>query len=252
MISPWRPWRDQTERAGLMNERVSNPQADDVLSSIRRLVADEPEAVRVPVVDVLRQTPPLLKLTPAQRVEPLRLLDPVQPAAPLRLHSAAPPPRLLLVQPESPTAPQVDEVEEAPIILDAVSLDAEPESASEEKPLSPIAAAIRRHAQETESEDLEEEVVRRLTSLETLFAAQKSSAVFEEELSLEQSPQDSPSELNWTETTPKRAQGDDMRELVRSLLREELQGEMGERITRNLRKMVRAELARAFASRDAG
>jgi hypothetical protein len=42
---------------------------------------------------------------------------------------------------------------------------------------------------------------------------------------------------------------DVLRELIRDVLREELQGQMGERITRNIRKLVRAELARAAALR---
>ena len=41
---------------------------------------------------------------------------------------------------------------------------------------------------------------------------------------------------------------DYLRGLIREVLREELQGQMGERITRNLRKLVRREIQRAFAS----
>lgn len=41
-----------------------------------------------------------------------------------------------------------------------------------------------------------------------------------------------------------------LRELVRDIIREELQGALGERITRNVRKLVRAEIARALALRD--
>ncbi len=41
-----------------------------------------------------------------------------------------------------------------------------------------------------------------------------------------------------------------LRELVADILREELQGVLGQRITRNVRKLVRAEIARALASRD--
>ena len=37
---------------------------------------------------------------------------------------------------------------------------------------------------------------------------------------------------------------------VRDIIREELQGALGERITRNVRKLVRAEIARAMAVRD--
>ena len=43
---------------------------------------------------------------------------------------------------------------------------------------------------------------------------------------------------------------DVLREIVRDMIREELQGPLGERITRNVRKLVRAEINRALASRD--
>lgn len=43
---------------------------------------------------------------------------------------------------------------------------------------------------------------------------------------------------------------DMLRDLVRDSIREELQGALGERITRNVRKLVRAEIARALAVRD--
>lgn len=38
-----------------------------------------------------------------------------------------------------------------------------------------------------------------------------------------------------------------LRELVRDLIREQLQGDLGERITRNIRKLVKAEIARAIS-----
>ncbi|MDO8883249.1 MAG: hypothetical protein U0934_14300 [Pseudotabrizicola sp.] len=43
---------------------------------------------------------------------------------------------------------------------------------------------------------------------------------------------------------------DVLRDLVRDLIRDELTGALGERITRNVRKLVRAEIARAMALRD--
>ena len=42
----------------------------------------------------------------------------------------------------------------------------------------------------------------------------------------------------------------ELRELVASLMREELQGELGERITRNVRKLVRREIRRALETSD--
>ncbi|MEM8740067.1 MAG: hypothetical protein AAGE13_01125 [Pseudomonadota bacterium] len=46
--------------------------------------------------------------------------------------------------------------------------------------------------------------------------------------------------------------GDDLAELVRSIVREELQGELGERISNNIRKLVRREIGRAIAARMGG
>ena len=44
---------------------------------------------------------------------------------------------------------------------------------------------------------------------------------------------------------------EDLRPIVARLIREELQGELGEQITRNVRKLVRREILRALAARDA-
>ena len=41
-----------------------------------------------------------------------------------------------------------------------------------------------------------------------------------------------------------------LQEIVRQMIREELQGSLGERITRNVRKLVRAEIHRALIARD--
>lgn len=63
--------------------------------------------------------------------------------------------------------------------------------------------------------------------------------------------------FSWTETTSavteeaplSDIEQDVLRGLVREVLLEELQGPTGERVTRNLRKMVRAEIGRALAAR---
>ncbi|MEL6690382.1 MAG: hypothetical protein AAFP28_08680, partial [Pseudomonadota bacterium] len=41
-----------------------------------------------------------------------------------------------------------------------------------------------------------------------------------------------------------------LRDMVAEIVREELQGELGERITRNVRKLVRREINRALAGQD--
>ena len=43
---------------------------------------------------------------------------------------------------------------------------------------------------------------------------------------------------------------DVLRRLVADILRQELQGALGERVTRNVRKLVRAEIRRALAEDD--
>ena len=43
-----------------------------------------------------------------------------------------------------------------------------------------------------------------------------------------------------------------LRDLVTEIVREELAGELGERITRNVRKLVRREIARAVSGFDSG
>jgi hypothetical protein len=43
---------------------------------------------------------------------------------------------------------------------------------------------------------------------------------------------------------------DILREMIAEVVREELQGEMGERITRNIRKLVRREINNALSSRS--
>ena len=43
-----------------------------------------------------------------------------------------------------------------------------------------------------------------------------------------------------------------LRDMIAEVVRQELQGAMGERITRNVRKMVRREIARALAAKDLG
>ncbi len=46
------------------------------------------------------------------------------------------------------------------------------------------------------------------------------------------------------------AEAEELRDLVAEVVREELNGALGERLTRNVRKLVRAEIARTLAARD--
>lgn len=194
--------REEGQKAMTMNEHVTDSHVDDVLASIRRLVADEMSespTISIPLVRQLRQASQKLVLQPEARVEveaPLRLTMPVSLAAP-------------------PSEGAKD-----------------PEAA------------------------------RRLASLETLFAAHKQrDGVAAEQEAPPAVPEDleapfievnapEPEQIAWTEPNLDLPRGG-VQDIIRDVLREELQGEMGERITRSLRKMVRAEIARALALRDA-
>lgn len=61
---------------------------------------------------------------------------------------------------------------------------------------------------------------------------------------------DEASTINFAEMDESVLDEDTLRELVSQMVREELQGELGDRITRNVRKLVRREIQRALASRE--
>ena len=206
-----------------MTEHRTNAEIEDVLSSIRRLVSDDirPSATATaapapaPAIPA-RPRVPRLVLTSALRVDPV----PVPPVAP-----------------EPPSAP------------------AEP----------PVALSTR------------------LAELETLLAAQEPGSFEDDHLAVIPPVWTAPDDP-WDEgeapfvddatAVPGQppstasahpavasdiAEADDddapayddavLREIVRDVLREELQGAMGERVTRNLRKLIRAEVARALTAR---
>ena len=59
-----------------------------------------------------------------------------------------------------------------------------------------------------------------------------------------------PPAVNFTDEEESILDEDTLRDLVSEMVREELQGELGDRITRNVRKLVRREIQRALASRE--
>ncbi len=61
---------------------------------------------------------------------------------------------------------------------------------------------------------------------------------------------DEDSTINFAEQDDSILDEDTLRDLVSQMVREELQGELGDRITRNVRKLVRREIQRALASRE--
>ena len=66
-----------------------------------------------------------------------------------------------------------------------------------------------------------------------------------------EAPQRMPTEILDADGTPLAVLDEAaLQEIVRLMIREELQGDLGERITRNVRKLVRAEINRALVARD--
>ncbi len=63
-------------------------------------------------------------------------------------------------------------------------------------------------------------------------------------------PPEEPTTINFAEEEESILDEETLRDLVSEMVREELQGELGDRITRNVRKLVRREIQRALASRE--
>jgi hypothetical protein len=237
-----------------MSEPLSSNEIEDVVSSVRRLVSTE-QRPRPQTQDVGQDK---LLLTPSLRV----VADNAAPAAmaPLILNksvSADAPPntpddRLHLVEaewedeiwtaPEPPLAELALGAEEAEVLTaesaaawpevegtepdtnDAVAADAAtvwPEAETDWSDDDPAAA----DPADNDPADGEEDD---LDVAEVLTAAVVEDEAFQK---LDQA---------------------ELHALVRAMVREELQGNLGERITRNVRKLVRAEINRALAARDLG
>uniref|UniRef100_A4WU50 Uncharacterized protein n=2 Tax=Cereibacter TaxID=1653176 RepID=A4WU50_CERS5 len=164
-----------------MSERMTNVDYGDVLSSIRRLVAEGSEATPAAA------TPDPLVLTPALRVVPAA--DPVPPAPFM-------------------------EAEEGWLPEGQAAL----ETSSTVVSFGPAALAAPR-----DEPSAEEPPVR---------------------------PEEALPEVSAEPEVPPALDEEHLREIVRAVLRDELHGPMGERITRNIRKLVRAEIHRAILTRD--
>jgi len=160
-----------------MTEQTRPSGADEVLSSLRRLVADEPVGT-----------------AGGAAVSPLRLAG----ARPARLMLT---PALRVDAPAPPVVPRLDGIEAELAARDAALAGDEAPFIEAAERSAPQGAGLLSWPDEPEAEA--EEEARR-----------------DEEI---------------------------LRNLIRDVLREELQGDLGERVTRNIRKIVRAEVARVLA-----
>jgi hypothetical protein len=209
-----------------MSDRLSSVEIEDVLSSIRRLVTDD---LRPKVVQVVPPVAEKLLLTPALRVVQY-VPDAPFAEVPEDIHAIEETVAAIgaAVQDEG------YEPETGDVSLDAAlpvpewpeSTWAAPDMAEEGETaevIVPVSVGVSRaddDAMQAWADEAEAEVMANLQADAQVFPQ---SMTFDEQV---------------------------LRDLVRDLIREELQGAFGERITRNVRKLVRAELNRVTAVTD--
>lgn len=300
-----------------MSDPVSNHDIEDVLSSIRRLVAQgsqqtQPESVENPLKSVKTETADRLVLTPAFRVqdqvndspEPDALKMP--PAFSPKSGSTAAglstfdlPPSVGIKQQDTPDRASLEAtIAELEAAVTEVEDDWEPDG-SEVQPESSVTSAfldkldarqvktpeetvtdaVTDHVADTIADEIahglsvdnldavnaeivghdapEDDVTFSHTRYDEVYdpvaeatadaAEQEPGDVFGDELAPDVDP------AFGTVATP--ASGhlvdpDALRALVGEMIREELQGDMGERITRNVRKLVRREINRVIAEQE--
>ena len=257
-----------------MSEAMSSAEIEDVLSSIRRLVSEDlrPTPRPAPLPTAGPKADEKLLLTPALRVVAVRDIKPAVPAM-----RAAPLPRLHLgtgPMADDPVATLQRAVEAQDIEWESEVGDPAPLVAQMEwtedgwaavQDITPAFAApafatpafaadpeVQPWAQtDTDTETADEvaapaalEPAMPLAGPEDNWADRAEAEAVAELRDADQSAEPTPlyDDLTFDEQV--------LRDLVRDLIREELQGALGERITRNVRTLVRAEIARAIATQD--
>ena len=240
-----------------MSEAMSSVEIEDVLSSIRRLVSEDLRPGRPAVA---KKPDEKLILTPAFRVvsDVVEAPKPAEPAprpTPLpRLHLGAEP----VIEKLAATlerAVEAQDVEWESETGDPAPLVAEMEWTEEGwAPIAspstpePVEARVETPSWAQDDPDLVDEADDDLGPAAPIaepdeYWADKAEAEAVAELRDVAGDAALPgAEMSFDEQV--------LRDLVRDLIREELQGGLGERITRNVRKLVRAEIARALAAQE--
>lgn len=267
-----------------MSEPVQNPGIEDVLSSIRRLVSEDTrggDAARTSASVSFQ--PDRLVLTPAQRVpETTGAAESPQAAAPEKsadtfdLKSIWRPEEQQPAQDDLPSEKPDEGADTAEAVeasspwknadstlyeaAGAVSDQAVSSSSLQEK-IAALEAVIggTEDQWEPDGESADAYAGTNVEALAWEDHEQRQEAPFEEAASVEDlEPAQLAEEAVIGETLEALSSDetvldeDTLRELVADIVREELQGALGERITRNVRKLVRREIHRALAAQDLG
>lgn len=213
-----------------MSEPTTSVDLEDVLTSIRRLVSEEAHDVVLDQVKPQRSADRLV-LTPA-----LRIAEAETPADTVEEPSATE-----VVAEEAPA--------EVPLLLNRGPSDALPI----DRKISSLSAAVSRAEEEYEAE--EGDMFGGISKMplpwaethpnDPLSGRAEGGDVIDDEFEDE-----AIDDQDTTEGTLVGLNEDMLRAMVAQIVREELQGEMGERITRNVRKLIRREINRALAIQD--
>ncbi len=238
-----------------MSEAMSSVEIEDVLSSIRRLVSDDLRPASRPPAP--KKPDEKLILTPAFRVV-VPAPEPEAPAAratPLpRLHLGAEP----VTEDMAATLERAVEAQDiewesevgdpAPMVADMEWTDAG----------WAVIGAVPLHASVPAPDPWTQDEPEPFDSAAEDASSQTAPIVEPDEFWADQAEAEAVAELRdppaadpgLIENAEMSFDEQVLRDLVRDLIREELQGGLGERITRNVRKLVRAEIARALAAQD--
>ncbi|SIO32016.1 hypothetical protein SAMN05444722_1414 [Rhodovulum sp. ES.010] len=221
-----------------MSETAKSREVEDVLSSIRRLVSDEPTTA-------VAERPACLLLTPALRVPP-------EPATPEPDANGTRPALRLDQAQRADAAPARGPRETWPLFLTEPQPpeSAEPVRASEADDCD--AATLEQRIAELEAavagcdDDWEPDGTEALAAATGWGRPDRAAPAGETDVP----PAEVPPQANDDIADTVLIDEEMLRDLVTEVVRGELQGALGERITRNVRKLVRREVSRALAARD--
>jgi hypothetical protein len=238
-----------------MSEAEKTLEVEDVLSSIRRLVAERPKPVEVPVQAAPPEEQAEINAPDLPHTEVNNFVDTINASiAKMTEEYNVKTPEVVAQEPEIHTQEnmlsadvdafvanetaqaleelQIVEKKAEPFVLRADMVAIAPELETEEV-MPDFSQSISDYSEpETAFQDIPEEV-------DELPNSKDDEA--EEAVVFEQTPPDQDALFVDEET---------LREIVSELVRSELQGDLGDRITRNVRKLVRREIHHALASRD--
>ena len=221
-----------------MPDPVKNAEIEDVLSSIRRLVADDAPAPIEPPAPPKAEGADRLVLTPALRIQPQEIKAAEAPAAEpapvddweeVTLEDRIAELEAAVASSDDEYEPDGSEVEPAETTMDLSAFEDDAFELSPEHAVHPAEEAVPEPETAPEAQD----------------AVQEAPSAPAEEIAVDPS-QDNVFEDDLSEVFDEEM----LRDLVSEFVRKELQGELGERITRNVRKLVRREINRALAARD--